>query len=94
MSLVGATDGFIRAPFLFEGAFIGFVGSLCAVLLLKFMMFLFIFKLKTGLPYFPFLLNEGVDQQVYFVLVMTGSFLGVLGAYLSISKTLYAKKIN
>ncbi len=37
MKLVGATNWFVRIPFLFEGFFEGFVGSLIAVVLLYFM---------------------------------------------------------
>ncbi len=37
MKLVGATNWFVRLPFLFEGFFEGFVGSIIAVFLLYFM---------------------------------------------------------
>jgi cell division transport system permease protein len=37
MKLVGATNWFVRIPFLFEGFFEGFVGSIIAVVLLYFM---------------------------------------------------------
>ena len=37
MKLVGATNWFVRIPFLFEGFFEGFVGSLISVILLYFM---------------------------------------------------------
>lgn len=37
MKLVGATNWFVRVPFLFEGFFEGFLGSIIAVILLYFM---------------------------------------------------------
>ena len=92
MSLVGATQGFIRAPFLIEGAIIGLVGALIAVGILRVIILFVLVKLKTNLPYFPFLLDDTIANQVFFLLIITGSFLGVLGAYLSISKTFHAKK--
>ena len=37
MKLVGASNWFVRIPFLFEGFFEGFVGSIISVILLYFM---------------------------------------------------------
>ncbi|MEK9657998.1 MAG: permease-like cell division protein FtsX [bacterium] len=94
MALVGAGDSFIRVPFLLEGLFLGFMGALSASVILNIFFGFFLVKVQANFPYFPLFVDKNVFYQVYLVLMITGSFLGLLGAYLSISKTLDSKKIN
>ena len=92
MSLVGATDAFIRAPFLIEGFILGMLGALFSSIILKGFYLFFSYRVQEHLLYMPTILGEGIFKQVYVILLVTGCFLGILGAYLSISKTLKSKQ--
>lgn len=88
MSLVGASRSFIKYPFIYEGMLIGLVSSGISTLLLKVSYNLVVARLERLLPFLPLNLN-GTEVKIVFVLVfVTGIFLGWLGSYFSVSKTL------
>lgn len=79
MRLVGATDGFVRRPFLLQGAMKGLLGGLVAV----------------GLAYGTYALIDRVLIQVSFfthqqalVLVAFGTLIGLMGSLLSVGRHL------
>jgi cell division transport system permease protein len=79
MRLVGATDGFIRSPFLLQGALKGLLGGVVAV----------------GLSYGAFLLiNRLLIQAAFFTPVQAlailgfGTLIGLLGSQLSVGRHL------
>lgn len=90
MRTIGATNNFIRAPFVFEGFFIGLFGSLIPVGLsiwgyvrvydvLGGVLFSELFKLREA---FPFVL------QLSYLLVMLGIVLGLFGSFISVTRYL------
>jgi len=87
MSLVGGTPLFIKAPFLFEGAFQGALGGGLA---LGFSQLLFHLFLQQGLE--SLLLASGVDQVIFlpsihqWMVVLTGVLLGFLGSAISLRR--------
>ncbi len=88
MKLVGATDSYIKYPFITEGIFYGLVGAALACILLL--------PLRTvliaGLQRVGFLAHIGPDQTfliwVILILLALGSSLGALSANLSVRRFL------
>ena len=88
MQLVGATDRFIRVPFLIEGLIIGLVGSGSAILLLNSGYGFGVEKIQQSLPFFPIVMNFDRLIGIHITVGIVGAFIGLLGAYISVSKTL------
>ena len=83
MKLIGATKETIRTPFIMEGFFQGFVGSLLAVILLQ--VFLGYFYATYTNNDFNFSI---MDTKFLILLVIFGSILGTLGSAISIRRFL------
>lgn len=87
MSLVGGTPLFIKAPFLFEGAFQGAVGGALALGISQLLFRLF---MRQGLE--SLLLASGVDQIVFlpafhqWMVLLTGLLLGFFGSAVSLRR--------
>lgn len=84
--LIGATKGFIRSPFIIEGAAIGFCGgilSLIGILSLYYIVFL---KLSLSIPLFKTIL---FPSQISPLLPLTGLLLGMAGAVIAIGRIRY-----
>jgi cell division transport system permease protein len=90
MHLVGATHPFIRWPFIIEGLIMGAIGSGIAVIFLKFFYTLFGVRFQETVPYFPLVFDPVTLNLIYAVVGIVGTSLGVLGAYISVSKSLKA----
>lgn len=88
MQLVGATNRFIKGPFLIEGFVIGLFGSLVAVSVLYGLYALVIRRLVQMMPFFPFISHHASVYYVYVFVMIIGSVIGTLGAYISVSKSL------
>ena len=83
MLLVGATNGFIRSPFLIEGALQGFFGGTLAIGLLA------LINLAVYQTY-PEIYGAIAlpDYRVYGILAALGLLLGLFGSFLSVRKFL------
>jgi len=84
--LLGATKGFIRAPFIIEGAAIGLCGgllSLVGILSLHYIVFL---KLSLSIPLFKTIV---FPLSLAPFLPLTGFFLGMIGAAVAIGRIRY-----
>jgi cell division transport system permease protein len=84
MRLVGASDAFIRWPFIFEGAFVGLLGAAITIGLLLAGQGR-ITEFMSG--YFAVLPVEAavtVGQNLVLIVLGTGVGIGVLGSYLSV----------
>ena len=79
MRLVGATEGFIKRPFLVEGIIQGFIGACLASLLIY-------YGIKLIRIYiYPYLLY---DSMIFAGLVIFGMAVGFVSAYFSVNKYL------
>lgn len=88
MLLVGATNGFIRSPFLIEGALQGFLGGMVAIGLLA------LVNLSLYQTYPD--IYEAIalpDYRVYGILAVLGLLLGLFGSFLSVRKFLRGELI-
>ncbi|MGD9487451.1 MAG: cell division protein FtsX [Calditrichaceae bacterium] len=79
MNLVGATDAFIRRPFLVEG----FIQGLTGALLANFFIYLIIITIKSFI--YPYLVFK---PEIYVILVLFGIMIGLFSSKMSISKHL------
>ena len=79
MRLVGATNGFIRAPFLIEGFIKGLLGGLLA-LVLTWMTFQFVGQYVVQATYF--------ESGLALVGVLAGALIGLLGSAVSVGRHL------
>ena len=86
--LVGASNGFIRGPFLTEGALQSIVGSLLAVLTLELLRRIALPRLQDALTFLP--INVGAAQfaLVYVGLVAAGLVIGLFGSALAMRRYL------
>ncbi len=84
--LLGATKGFIRSPFLIEGAVIGFSGGLLSLIGILLLYYLVVLRLSLTFPLFRFIIFP-IDMS--FVIPLTGLFLGITGAAIAIGRIRY-----
>ncbi|NQY75445.1 MAG: ABC transporter permease, partial [Candidatus Margulisbacteria bacterium] len=79
---------FIQWPFIIEGLIIGLVGALVSVVLLKVLYAGLAFKLQQSIPFLPLVFKSSQLSMIYIIVGLVGTILGILGAYLSVKKTL------
>ncbi|GEN49563.1 permease-like cell division protein FtsX [Alkalibacterium pelagium] len=90
MKLVGATNWFIRWPFLIEGALIGFIGALIPVSIISYIYLSGFDTIMTYLSgtYFALLAPNPFLVQLVALLLTIGVVIGSVGSSLSIRKFL------
>ncbi len=90
MRTIGATNGFIRSPFLVEGLLIGLIGSIIPILI-TILGYNYIYNSLNGVlltnifilrPAFPFV------YQLSYLLTLLGISVGLLGSFISVSRYL------
>ena len=93
MKNVGATNGYIRAPFLVEGIIIGMLGSLIPIGA-SIAIYLYTYRISDGVLLGVFTLVEPYPFLLYLGLVLLGIgvIVGFIGSYLSVSKLLRNKR--
>lgn len=88
MRLVGASNGFIRGPFLMEGALHAIIGSLLAVGSLELLRSLVFPKISSALVWLPLDLDGSTTFMIYAILVVAGLVIGLLGSALAMRRYL------
>jgi cell division transport system permease protein len=88
MKLVGASDSFVRTPFVFEGMVQGLIGAGLAALTVIWLNFLFIDWSRDNLPFVPISPNSVNTLLVLLVLVAVGVAIGIIGSFLSVTRFL------
>ncbi|HBT20865.1 MAG TPA: cell division protein FtsX [Peptococcaceae bacterium] len=88
MKSVGATNWFIRWPFLLEGMFLGFFGSLIASIILYFTYILLMDKISAALSFLPVQKDMSVLRNMILIVMPAGPLIGFLGSLLSLQKYL------
>ncbi len=88
MKYIGATDWFIRWPFVFEGIIIGILGAIIAIVLLYYGYKAAYAKASVGLIFVSLLNPSVVLSSVLWIFVLVGIVIGAIGSILSIRKFL------
>ena len=88
MKYVGATDWFIRWPFLLEGMVLGFSGGIIAAVLLNSVYSAFVVKVYSTLAFFPLIPEYPFLLYVTIVILVSGMVIGALGSTISLKRFL------
>jgi len=80
MRLVGASNGFIRGPFLMEGALHAVIGSLLAAGCLELLRRLALPRLQESLAFLPIGIDGGTFLMIYLILLVAGLIIGLIGS--------------
>jgi len=84
MRLVGATNWFIRWPFIIEGSIHGIVGAILALAVLLVSYRFILFRLSALIPFFQFSVDSPQLLKLSVKLFMMGLILGISGSLLSL----------
>ena len=90
MKYVGATDWFIRWPFLLEGIVLGCLGGIVAALILRGAYRMIAAKIYDTLAFFPLIPENPFLHYVTAAILICGMFVGALGSTISLKKFLKA----
>jgi len=90
MKLVGATDWFVRWPFIFEGMFLGLVGGFVTSALVALGYQPMLQRISGLLTFLPLAFDPGFLPQLLLLLFGAGVFIGGLGSYISVRRFLDA----
>ena len=88
MKLVGASDGFVRTPFVFEGLLQAFAGASLAAFAVIWIDLLFVDWSRNALPYVPISSDAVNSYSTLLVLIAVGVAIGVIGSFLSVTRFL------
>ena len=88
MKYVGATDWFIRWPFLLEGMTLGFFGAVVASLFINSIYSGLLERIHATLAFLPLLPTYPLLLYVDVFLLVAGTGIGALGSYISLRKFL------
>ncbi|MDD3157162.1 permease-like cell division protein FtsX [Anaeromusa sp.] len=86
MKYVGATDSFIRWPFLIEGVMLGIGGALLSVLILSQTYGLLVERIYESLAFLPLLPQYPFILQISLLLLAVGMVVGALGSAVSLRR--------
>ena len=88
MRLVGASNWFIRTPFLMEGVIQALFGAALAILSLVALKALIIPRLHEAVPFLAVSLSRGAMTQIGLYLVLSGIVIGLAGSALAMRRYL------
>lgn len=88
MRLVGASNGFIRGPFLAEGALHALIGSLLAILVMEVARNVLLPQMAVALPWLPINVDLDMFLLIYLALLVAGLVIGLLGSMFAMRRYL------
>ncbi|MEW6621877.1 MAG: permease-like cell division protein FtsX [Bacillota bacterium] len=88
MKYLGATNWFVRWPFLIEGMFLGTIGSFIAATFLYFGYNVLIQHLAPAISFVPLIQDKELLMQISGMLVVAGALLGGLASFISLGRYL------
>lgn len=88
MKYVGATDWFIRWPFILEGMAMGFFGGLIAVIVLRSVYGIITTKIYSTLAFLPLIPMYPFLTYISILLLIGGMLIGAMGSTISIKRFL------
>lgn len=94
MRLVGATNWFIRMPFLLEGVFFGFFSAILTSIFLVLWRTFSITQIKTFLPFIPIEEEPAMIWDVISATIIISVLVGFIGSSFSVTRYLSFEKAN
>ncbi|MBP3884341.1 MAG: permease-like cell division protein FtsX [Olsenella sp.] len=88
MRLVGASNSFIRGPFMTEGLLEALIGSILAVIVLNVGMAIVLPRIQSSLQFLAFQMPLNTLLLTYFSLVVIGMLLGFFGSMIAMRRYL------
>ena len=88
MKYVGATDWFIRIPFILEGIALGFIGGGLAALALRSFYSVMAAKIYSTLTFFPLVPQYPFVNYLTIVMIVSGMIVGIIGSTISLKRFL------
>lgn len=88
MRFIGATDWFIRWPFVIEGLVLGVIGALLSASILAWGYYLAVRALFRAMPFWPLVAPWPLLQQLALLLLFIGALIGVCGSGVSLRRYL------
>jgi cell division transport system permease protein len=88
MKLVGASDSFVRTPFVLEGLVQGLIGAIPAALLVVWMDSVFVGWAQESLPFLPISSGAVNALIVLLFLLFVGALVGIAGSFFSVRRFL------
>lgn len=88
MRLVGASNGFIRGPFLAEGSLHAIIGSFLAIIIMEILRNLVLPRASVALPWLPIQLDLSWFILIYVALLIAGLVIGLLGSMFAMRRYL------
>lgn len=88
MKFLGATNWFVRFPFLLEGMILGLCGSLLASLVIYFGYLSLVGKLQLSLPFMELITDRRIIEPVLEGILLLGLLIGALGSMISMRRFL------
>ncbi len=88
MKYVGATDWFIRWPFVFEGLILGFIGAVIPIIIIYYGYNTAVAWAQTNIYFVSLVSPEDIIEEMVKVLLPLGVILGVLGSSISVRRFL------
>ncbi len=88
MKYVGATDWFIRWPFLLEGIVLGFIGGVISAVALRSFYAAMAAKIYSTLAFFPLMPQYPFMNYVSIGIIVSGMIIGAIGSTISLKRFL------
>lgn len=88
MRLVGASNWFIRTPFLMEGVIQSLAGAFLALLTLATFPLWILPNVKESIPFLPLTLTSAAGAQVSAILIVAGIVIGLVGSGVALRRYL------
>ena len=88
MKYIGATNWFVRWPFLIEGMFLGAIGAVIAAVSIYFGYSVLVGYIAPAISFIPLIQDRELLLNIAGLLVVIGTFLGGIASYLALGRYL------
>lgn len=88
MKYVGATDSFIRWPFVIEGMLLGLLGAILSCIFINIIYSVSVTQIHASLAFLPILPKQPLLAIISLVIILLGMVIGAAGSFISLKKFL------
>lgn len=88
MKFIGATDWFIRWPFVLEGMVIGLIGAVISLIVMYFGYSCVYSNVSQNMQFFNLVKPSSINQYISFLFILIGMLIGIAASIISLRKFL------